>query len=162
MKIKHDPLDKFGNETVYGRVELFFENTILLINYDYAPYPLFGSKDDDHPKFSISKIDENEAKSALEKVSQIETNINQKIEGITLVEDDIKVFWNEKANTFKTLAAIIFKMASYELGIEGDFMMPLLDVFKVKNAKVCLSKPGQEFDNDKDTKFEARRSYITL
>ncbi len=27
-KIRHDPLDKFGDGTVYGRVELFLEDSV--------------------------------------------------------------------------------------------------------------------------------------
>ena len=51
IKIRHDPLDKFGDGTVYGRVELFLEDSVVMIDYDYSPYPLFGSQDDDHPRF---------------------------------------------------------------------------------------------------------------
>ena len=58
INIRHDPLDKFDGETVYGRIELFFSDSIVLVDYDYAPYPLFGSPDDEHPKFSIRKIAE--------------------------------------------------------------------------------------------------------
>ena len=36
-KIRHDPLDKFGDGTVYGKVELFLEDSVVMIDYDYSP-----------------------------------------------------------------------------------------------------------------------------
>ena len=71
LYFKHDPLDKFGGETVYEKVELFFEDLILLIDYYYEPYPLFGNNVDDHPKFSIKVIKEEEAISAIKDTQQI-------------------------------------------------------------------------------------------
>lgn len=90
-KIRHDPLDKFGDGTVYGRVELFLEDSVVMIDYDYSPYPLFGSQDDDHPRFFVKEIKESEATSALQNVEQIDVCIENRIEGITLVEDDVEV-----------------------------------------------------------------------
>lgn len=162
IKIKHDPLDKFGDGTVYGRVELFFEESIVLIGYDYSPFQLFGGEDDDHPKFAVKTIDESEAISALQGVEQIFANYNETIKGITLVEDNVDVEWDGKKDEFKSLAAIIFKFSTRELAVQGDYMIPLLEIIKGENAKDYLSKPGEEFDNDPETKFEACRFYRDL
>ena len=70
-------MDKFGGETVYGRVELFFEDVIILIDYDYQAYPLFGNTVDDHPKFAVKIIKEEEAISALQDTCQINIKFEQ-------------------------------------------------------------------------------------
>ena len=57
INFRHDPLDKLGKETVYGRIELFFNDSIVLLDYGYKPYPLFGNEDDDHPMFLAKIID---------------------------------------------------------------------------------------------------------
>lgn len=51
LKLRHDQLEKFGGSEVYGRVELFFENSVIAIDYDYTPYHLFGSPDDSIQNF---------------------------------------------------------------------------------------------------------------
>ena len=57
INFRHDPLDKLGKETVYGRIELFFNDSIVLLDYGYKPYPLFGNEDDDHPMLLVKIID---------------------------------------------------------------------------------------------------------
>lgn len=161
-KIRHDPLDKFGDGTVYGRVELFLEDSVVMIDYDYSPYPLFGSQDDDHPRFAVKEIEESEAASALQNVEQIDVCIENRIEGITLVEDDIEVEWDGKKDDTRFLAAILFKFSGYELGIQGDYMIPLLDILKGVDIENRLDKPGEEFDHDHETKFKAKRDCINL
>lgn len=162
VRIKHDPLDKFGGETVYGRIELFFEDLIVLINYDYSQYCLFDAKDDDHPKFAIKIITEVEAVSALQDTEQIYANCDEPITGVTLVEDYANVEWDGKKDDVRTLTAIIFKLSSYEFAVQGDYMLPLLDIFRGEDLRDRLPKPGEEFDNDPETKFEVRRLYIDL
>lgn len=162
IKAKHDPFDKFGGETVYGRIELFFEGLVVLIDYDYGPYRLFGSEDDDHPRFSVKAIDESEAVSALQNVDQIYVNYGETVEGVTLVEDATNVEWDGKRDEFKTLIAIVFKLPGRELGIQGDYMIPLLNLLRGEDVKTLLPKPGEEFDGDPETKFDSKRSYIRI
>lgn len=38
------------------RSKCFFDDLILWIDYDYVPYPLFGSQDDEHPKFLLERL----------------------------------------------------------------------------------------------------------
>lgn len=161
-KMRHDPLDKFGDGTVYGRVELFLEDSVVMIDYDYSPYPLFGSQDDDHPRFFVKEIKESEATSALQNVEQIDVCIENRIEGVTLVEDDIEVEWDGKKDDARFLTAILFKFLGHELGIQGDYMIPLLDILEGTDIKNRLDKPGEEFDHDPETKFKAKRNYINL
>ncbi len=78
INFRHDALDKFGKETVYGRIELFFIDSIVLLGYDYEPYPLFGSEDDDHPMFLVKIIDEKDAVSALKDVTQINVEVKNR------------------------------------------------------------------------------------
>lgn len=56
IQYRHDRLNIFGGETVYGKIEMFFDDLILWIDYDYVPYPLFGSQDDEHPKFLLERL----------------------------------------------------------------------------------------------------------
>lgn len=114
IKVRHDPLDKFGDGTVYGRVELFLEDFVVMIDYDYSPYPLFESQDDDHPRFFVKEIKESEATSALQNVEQIDVSIEDRIEGITLVEDDVEIEWDDKKDDAKFLVAILFKFPDHE------------------------------------------------
>ena len=162
LKVKHDPFDKLGGATVYGRVELFFEGLIALIDYDYSPYPLFESEDDDRPKFSVKAISEEEAISTLKDVEQVYESYDGIIKGVTLVEDVVKVSWSGKKDEVRTLIAILFKLPSFELGIQGDYMIPLLDLFRGKDAEKRLSRPGEEFENDPETRFEVKRFYVDL
>lgn len=60
------------------------------------------------------------------------------------------------------LTAILFKFPGFELGIQGDYMIPLLDIMKGIDIKNRLDKPGEEFDNDPETSFKARRDYVNL
>lgn len=162
VKYRHDPLDKFEGETVYGRVELFFEDIIIMIDYDYEPYPLFGSKDDDHPRFKVKIIQEDEATSALQDTVQINISCNEVIKSITLVEEYTKVEWDGKKDEVRMLRAIIFELENIELTLQGDYMMPLIDVFKGENTKDKLVSPGDEFDGDNETTFETKRFFIRL
>lgn len=41
-------------------------------------------------------------------------------------------------------------------------MMPLIDIFKGDNLKDKLVSPGDEFDNDPETKFKAKRYFVEL
>jgi hypothetical protein len=159
---KHDPFDRFGGAMVYGRVELFFGDLVVLIDYDYSPYHLFGSEDDDHPKFAVKEISDDEAVSALQGVRQIRVNCDEQISGITLVEDYAKVEWDGKRDDVRTLIAIIIKFANRELTIQGDYMIPLLNLLKGENTKKQLPKPGEEFANDSKTKYAAKRFYIDV
>lgn len=162
LKYRHDPLDKFDGETVYGRVELFFDDSIILIDYDYEPFPLFGSHDDEHPKFSIRKIVEEEATSALKDVTQVDVKCNKTISEIILIEDYVNIKWDGKQDCFRLLKAIEFKFANYEIIIQGDYMIPLLDIFKGDNVTDMLKDIDDEYKDDQETKFIAERSYIKL
>ena len=162
IKYRHDPLDKFDGETVYGRIELFFDDSIILINYDYEPFPLFGSADDEHPKFSIRKIDQEEAVSALKDVTQIDVRFNKVISEIILVEDYVDIKWDGKQDCFKLLKAIVLKFDNDEIVVQGDYMIPLLDVFKGESAIKMLKNVDDEYKDDQDTKFIVERSYIKL
>lgn len=162
LMVKRDPLDTFGNETVYGRIDLFFTEVIVLVDYDYSPCRLFGGEDDDHPKFVVKIISQNEAISALSNVEQIFIKCNEVIEHIKLVEDYADVEWDGKSDSFRTTKAIIFGFSSGEVALQGDYMMPLLDVIKGGCVFESLDKPGEEFDNDPDTKYTAKRFCIDL
>lgn len=162
IKIRHDPLDKFGQETVYGRIELFFEDSIVLIDYDYELYPLFGSPDDEHPRFSIRNIVEDEATSALQDVAQIDVRCNRLITGIALAEDCVEIEWDGKEGSSRVLKAIIFQFGKDEIAIQGDYMMPLLDLIRGENVASKLAKPGGEYENDPEVKYKAERSLLNL
>lgn len=162
IKYRHDSLDKFDGETVYGRVELFFNDSIILIDYDYAPYPLFGSQDDERPIFSVKKIKEEEAISALKDVSQINIKSEKIINGITLVEDSVELEWDNKKDNTKILKAIIIKFDDEEIAFQGDYMIPLLDIIKGKDAISRLQEPGYEYRNEPEVKYTVQRNYIDL
>lgn len=162
LKYKHDPLDKFECETVYGRIELFFSGVIVLVDYDYEPYPLFGNSDDDHPKFHIRTITEDQAISALQNIEQININYNDIIDSITLVEDFTNVEWDGKKDDVRILQAIIFKSGDRELALQGDYMIPLIDIFKGKNLRERLAKPGHDEFNRPDTKFKTDRYFLEI
>ena len=112
--------------------------------------------------FFVKEIKESEATSALQNVEQIDVCIENRIEGITLVEDDIEVEWDGKKDDARFLAAILFKFPDHELGIQGDYMIPLLDILKGVDIENRLDKPGEEFDHDPETNFKARRDYVNL
>ncbi len=162
IKYRHDPLDKFDGEIVYGRVELFFDNLIILIDYDYAPYPLFGSLDDERPAFSVKKISSEEAVSALKDVSQINVVCEKIISGIVLVEDYIEIEWDRKKDNTRYIKAIIFKFGEEEMALQGDYMIPLLDIIKGENVVSRLLNPGDEFKEDLETKYSADRFLVEL
>ena len=159
---RHDPIDKFGGEKVYGRIELFFDDSVVLVDYDYAPYPLFGSPDDEHPVFSIKKIHEDEAVSALKDVAQINIRWGKPISGITLVEDYVEIEWDGKRDSVKCLKAVILKFSEEEVAIQGDYMMPLLDIIKGENVISKLLEPGDEFKDSPEVKYCAERSFVEL
>ena len=162
IKIRHDPFDKFGQETVYGKVELFFKDQIVLIDYDYVTYPLFGNDEDDHPKFSIKLISEGQAISALEDTAQINISCKRIVKNVVLVEDYIEVEWDNKKDSLRILKSIIFQFENGEIAFQGDYMMPLIDIYKGDNLKDKLVSPGDEFDNDPETKFKAKRYFVEL
>lgn len=162
VKYRHDPLDKFGSEKVYGRIELFFDDSIVLINYDYAPYPLFGSPDDEHPSFSVKKISEEEAISALKDVSQINVRCGKAISGVTLIEDYAEIEWDGKNDSTRLLKAIVLKFGKEELAIQGDYMIPLLDIIKGENVSSRLLEPGDEYKNHQEIKYNANRFVVDL
>ena len=161
LYFKHDPLDKFGEETVYEKVELFFDDLIILVNYYYEPYPLFANNVDDHPKFSIKVIKEEEAVSALQNTQQINVKCDKTIKGISLVEDYVKVEWNGKKDDVRMMKAIIIKFNDKEIAIQGDYMMPLLNIFKGENVKDMLGTQADEFE-DNETKYETERFFVEL
>lgn len=158
---RHDPFDKFESETVYGNIELFFKDLIILIKYDYELYPLFGNSVDDHPKFSIKVINKEEAVSALQSTKQINVKCDQVIQGITLVEDYVNVEWDGKKDDVRMMKAIIFKLDDKEVAIQGDYMMPLLDILKGENLKDMLRTQADEFE-DSETKYETERFFMEL
>lgn len=162
IQYRHDPLNTFGSETVYARIELFFDDSILLIDYDYVPYPLFGSQDDEHPKFFVKKIIEKEAVSALKNVSQINVRCGKTITGITLVEDYVEIEWDGKKDSANCLKALILKFEEGEMTIQGDYMMPLLDIFKGSETISRLLEPGAEYKNNPETRCYAKRSFVEL
>ena len=162
IKIRHDPLDKFGQEVVYGRLELFFDNSIIMVEYDYAPFPLFGSKDDEHPVFSIKCITEDEAVSALENVEQINIQCDKVISEITLVEDYVEIEWDGKKDSSKILKAIIIRFENDEIAIQGDYMMPLLEIIKGESVTNKLAEPGAELKNDPETKYKTERFFVRV
>ena len=161
LKIRHDPLDKFGYERVYGRVELFFKNQIISLDYDYAPYPIFGG-DNDRPRFLVKQITENEAVSMLENTAQIDVLIGKRITGITLIEDYVEAEWLDKNDTARIMVAIAFRFGEDELVVQGDYMMPILKLIKGKGAIKKLTEPGFEFADDPDTKYKAERFYVDI
>lgn len=158
--IRHDPFNKFDGDTVYGKVELFFEDLIILINYDYESFPIFGG-DDEHPKFSVKTITENEAVSALKDTAQINVLYGDKIQTITLVEDYYSAEWDSKKDTAQIMKAIIFGFGDREMAIQGDYMIPLLDIIKGENLKDTLTSGEEEFDCE-EVKFEMKRLYFAL
>lgn len=161
LHLRHDPFDKFNDETVYGRVELFFEDFVVLINYDYESFPLFGGNDDDHPRFRIKTIDEQDAVSALQDTKQIDVAIEETVKGVVLVQDTTKVEWDGKKDEICILKALILELGSNEIAIQGDYMIPLLNIFKGKEVRNMLVRPGDEFDQP-NTKHETIRSFTKI
>lgn len=162
LHLRHDPFDKFGQETVYGKVELFFEDRIVAFQYDYEPYPLFGSKDDDRPRFHVNVIGEEEAVSALQNVEQINVECGKAISSITLAEDCLEIEWDGKKDISKVLKAIIIGFDKGEIAIVGDYMMPLLDLIKGENVLSNLPRPGEDLENIPDVKYHAERSFVKI
>ncbi len=162
IKYRHDPLDKFGGEMIYERVELFFDDSTILVEYDYTPYPIFGSKDDEHPVFSIKRISSEDAVSALKDVSQINVRYDKTITGITLIEDHVEIEWNGKKDDIKFHKALIFEFGKEEIALQGDYMMPLLKIIKGENSISKLLEPGDEFKDDPEVQYSAQRFLIKL
>ena len=160
--IRHDPLYKF-NGAVYGRAELFFDDLIVLVEYDYDDYPIFGNKNyDDRPRFFIKIISEDEAVSALKNVTQVDIKINKTILGISLVEDYTEIEWENNFDTLKELKVIVFKYDSDSYIFEGDYMIPTISIFSGVNAVENIKEPGYEFTKYKDVKFKSSRDIINL
>lgn len=162
IKMRHDPLDKFGGSEVYGRVELFFENSVIAIDYDYTPYHLFGSPDDEHPEFQIHQITAEEAISALVDVKQIDVACNQTIQDIILVEDYSKVRWNGLNDEALILKAIILKLEDREIAFQGDFMIPFIEIIKKPDVKADLLPAGEEFYSDEEVTYQGSREFVSL
>ncbi len=162
IKYRHDPLDKFDEEAVYGRIEFFFDESIILVDYDYDLFPLFGSKDDERPRFSVKVIAEGEAVSALKDVTQINVRCGKVLSGITLVEDRVDIEWNGKKDSYRIDKAIIIKFEDGEMAIQGDYMMPLIDIIKGEEVATKLLKPGDEYENHPEVKYQAERIFIDL
>lgn len=134
----------------------------MLIDYDYAPYPLFGSADDEHPRFATKVISEKEAVSSLQDTTQIDAKIDAIVTGITLVEEFADIEWDGKKDSVKNLIGIIFNFSQQQIAIQGDCMIPLLDIIKGEDIENCLIKPRDEFSNDPQTKFKVERNFVTL
>ena len=162
IKYRHDPLDKFGDETVFGRIELFLQDEIIMISYDYYPYPLFNNDDDDHPKFNATRIKENEAVSALENTKQIDIKSGKTINDIVLVEENVHVEWDGKIDDVSYTKAIILEFSDEEIAFQGDYMMPLIEIIKGERVKDKLIREADEFADDEDTKYTSQRKYIEL
>lgn len=81
---------------------------------------------------------------------------------MTLVEDFAKVEWEGKKVEARTLTSIIFRLSVRELGVQGDYMISLLDLLRGEDIKTLLPKPGEEFGGDPETKLEAQRFLVVL
>lgn len=161
LKYRHDPFDKFGKNSVYKRVELFFDDRIILIDYDYEQYRLFDNNVDDHPKFKIQMISESAAISGLQDTIQIDVKHGETISNITLVEDESFVEWDGKTDNVRMLKAIIFEFNGNDIAIQGDYMIPILDVIKGHNVVDNLLSPGDEF-NQPGVRFKTKRYFTKL
>ena len=160
-KIRHDPLYKFDG-AVYGKIELFFDDLIVLIDYDYFPYPLFVEDYDDHPKFAIKIISESEAVSALKNIIQVETQCEKTILGITLVEDYIELEWDNQRDSKRELKGIIIKLDDIQYVFQGDYMIPLIDIISGENAQEEMLPPGYEYQKDEEVKLVSKRFFVDL
>ena len=112
--------------------------------------------------FSIKKISEQEAVSALEDVSQINIRFEKVISGVSLIEDTIDIEWDGKKDSTRLLKAIILKFGKEEIAIQGDYMMPLLDIIKGTNVTSKLLEPGEEYKEDSEIKYIAKRFIVDL
>ena len=59
------------------------------------------------------------------------------------------------------MKAIIFKLYDEEVAIQGDYMMPLLDILKGENLKDMIGTQADEFEDD-ETKYESKRFIVDL
>ena len=161
LYLRHDSFDKFGRELVYGRVEMFFEDQIIMLKYYYEPFNLFEYPDD-HPKFSIKVINECEAVSALQNTEQINIRYDRIIKGICMAEDLSEMKGEGKSDTVHLLKAIIIEFEDEQIMFQGDYMMPLIEFYKGENVIENLLPPGDEFADDPDLKLTAKRLLVQL
>lgn len=161
LYLRHNPLEKFEDNIIYGRVEMFFEDRIIMVKYYYEPFNIFGYVDE-HPKFSIKVIDESETVSALQNTKQINVRYDRIIKGVTLAEDLSEIEWNDKSDTIHLLKAIIIEFEDEQIMFQGDYMMPLIEFYKGENVMDKLLPPGDEFDHDPDTKHMSKRLLVQL
>ena len=54
------------------------------------------------------------------------------------------------------------KFDNEEIVIQGDYMIPLLDIFKGTDARSMLAHVYDEYKNNQETKFLVNRSYVKL
>ena len=111
---------------------------------------------------SIKIISEDEAISALQDTNQTNVQCEKTIRAITLVEDHTRVEWDDKKDDIRILKAIIFKLDDKELAFQGDYTIPLIDVFKGDNTKEKLKIPGDEFADDPETIFISDKFFVKL
>ena len=98
----------------------------------------------------------------MQDTNQINIRCEEIINSIVLVEDYANVEWDDKKDDVRILKAIMFKFSNKELTLQGDYMIPLIDVFKGENTKEKLTIPGDEFANDPETKYSAERLFVEL
>ncbi len=53
------------------------------------------------------------------------------------------------------------KFGNKEIALQGDYMIPLVDIFKGENAREKLAAPGNEF-NQPGTKFNVTRDFVKI
>lgn len=159
IKYRHDSFDKLGDQMVFGSVELFVDENIARLNYEHTPYPLFGSEEDEHPKFSVGVIDKD---SFVESKEKIYVECGERIADVVLVNESAHVKWDGKEDEVVCLKAIILKLETSELAFQGDYMMPFIEIIKNADAKACLVREADEFADDPDTSYSCERTFVHL
>lgn len=141
---------------------MFIEDQIISLEYYYAPYPLFGSPDDEHPRFDVRQIAEEEATSFLLHVKQIDVPVEQTIKDIVLVKDYSDVIWHDRKDTAIILKAIILKLESQDIAFQGDYMIPLIEIFRGESVIDSLLPAGEEFYSDEEVTYQGSREFVSL
>ena len=59
------------------------------------------------------------------------------------------------------MKAVVIGCGDKEGAIQGDYMMPLLNIFKGENVKDMLGTQADEFE-DNETKYETERFFVEL
>ena len=98
----------------------------------------------------------------MQNVSQINVRCGETITSITLVEDYAEIEWDGKKDCANCLKAIILKFEEGEMAVQGDYMMPLLDIFKGRKTISKLLEPGAEYKNNPETKCYVKRNFVEL